>query len=396
MLLPALKSGCFRKTDVFLDRVANSPTLEMVNMVLQKQAAGERIVSLAIGEPSFQTPPEIIDAAYEAMKAGEVHYTSSYGTAEVRDAVARKVGKKNGIKAKVENTIFLTTKFSVYATLMAAVRAKCEILLPDPGYFYTEPVILSGATPKYYPLGKDFILDVNSVRRRITKRTRAIIVNTPSNPTARVFGRSELKELYELCKERDVLIISDEAYEDLVYNGNHFSVGSLEPRPETVISLFSLSKSYAMTGWRAGYVVASSDMVTRICKFLENTYTSYPPFIQRASAYALLNGDRFIDGFRSELAKRKRLAEERLEKMQGLEPYTADGAFYLYPRYKQNVKSLTLSRRILQEQGLAVLPGSAFGPGGEHRLRLSFAGSPESLEEGLENLGRFFSGLSRS
>lgn len=390
--LPALKSGHFRKTGVFLDKIANSPTLEMVNLVLQKQAAGERIVSLAIGEPSFQTPQEIIDVAYEAMKAGEVHYTSSYGTAEVRNAIATKVGMKNGIRAKVENTIFLTTKFSVYAALMAVVNKSCDVLLPNPGYFYAEPVTLSGATPKYYPLGNDFTLDVDSIRKRITKRTRAIILNTPSNPTARVFAKSELKELYELCRQKHVFIISDEAYEDLVYGGSHFSIGSLEGRPEAVISLFSLSKSYAMTGWRAGYIVAGADTVAKVCRLLENTYTSYPPFIQRASAYALLKGERFVEGFRSELAKRKKFAEERLERMDGIEPYTADGAFYLYPKYKQKAKSLSLSRRILQEQGLAVLPGTAFGSRGEYRFRLSFAGSQETLEEGLDKLGSFLSG----
>lgn len=377
---------------MFLDKVAKSPTLEMVNLVLKKQAAGERIVSLAIGEPSFQTPREIIDVAYKAMKAGEVRYTSSYGTAEVREAISDKVRRKNGIKAKAGNAIFLTTKFAVYASLMAVVKERCEVLIPDPGYFYTEPVVLAGAVPKYYSLGEDFSLDPDLIRRRINKRTRAIIVNSPSNPTARVFGRGELKELYELCREKGVLIVSDEAYEDLVYKGTHFSVGSLEKAPNTVLSLFSLSKSYAMTGWRAGYVVARSTLVDRICKFLENTYTSYPPFIQRASAYALLKGDRFIEEFRAELAKRKRLAEEKLESMKGVEPYTADGAFYLFPRYKRKMGSVTLSKRILREQGLAVLPGVVFGRNGEYRLRISFSGPPETLEDGLNRLAHFFSG----
>jgi aspartate aminotransferase len=376
---------------VFLDKVAGSPTLEMVNLVLQKQAAGERIVSLAIGEPSFQTPREIMDVAYESMKAGDVHYTSSYGTAEVRDAISRKVRRKNGINADTGNAIFITTKFAVYASLMAVVKAKCEVLIPDPGYFYAEPIILSGATPRRYTLGEELSLDVDAIKRKMGKRTRAIVVNTPSNPTARIFARSELKELYELCKERGVLIISDEAYEDLVYDGQHHSIGSLERKPDIVISLFSLSKSYAMTGWRAGYVVADDAIIARMCKFLENTYTSYPPFIQKASAYALLKGDRFIAEFRAELGRRKKLAEERLAKMKGVEPYKADGAFYLFPKYKSSEKSVHLCNRILKEQGLAVLPGFAFGPHGEHRFRISFASSPASLEEGLDKLARFFS-----
>lgn len=379
--------------DVSLDRVANSPTLEMVNLVLQRQAAGEHIVSLAIGEPSFQTPHEIIDAAYEAMKAGEVHYTSSYGTREVREAIAKKVRRKNGLQAEPAETAFITTKFAVYASLMAIVKANSEVLIPDPGYFYAEPVVLSGAKPKPYPLGPEFSLDASLIRKQIGPRTRAIIVNSPSNPTARVFDRGELQALYELCREKKIAIISDEAYEDLVYGKVHFSIGSLEEKPDLVLTLFSLSKSYAMTGWRAGYVVAAQRTIARIAKFLENTYTSYPPFIQRASAYALLNGDGFISGFRSELAARKKMAEARLAEMKGVEPYTAEGAFYLFPRYRGPTKSIALSKRILTEQALAVLPGSAFGGRGEHRLRISFSGAPETLAEGLDKLAAFFSNL---
>jgi aspartate aminotransferase len=375
---------------VFLDKIEGSPSLEMVNLILQKQTAGEKVVSLAIGEPSFNTPREIIDVAYASMKAGDVHYTSSYGIAEVREAITKKVRRRNSIKAAIGNTIFLTTKFSVYASLMAVVKRKCEILVPDPGYFYSEPVILSGAIPRHYPLGQDFSLDANLIRKKISKNTRAIIVNTPSNPTARVFAKSELRELYELCRDRDVLIISDEAYEDLVYEGNHFSIGSLEKEPETVVSLFSLSKSYAMTGWRAGYVVAGRNVIARIGKFLENTYTSYPPFIQKASAYALLHGDRFVARFVAQLNDRRKLAEELLQGIKGVESYKAQGAFYLFPRYEPEDPSVAVSKKILQEQGVAVLPGVAFGSHGENRIRLSFSGGERTLRDGMDRLAKFF------
>ncbi len=376
-----------------LDDVEGSPSLEMVNLVLQKQAAGEHIVSLAIGEPSFNTPAEIVDVAYRAMQAGEVHYTSSYGTAEVRDAIRTKVSRKNRIEADVSNTIFLTTKLAVFAALVAVVRKSSEVLIPDPGYFYREPVILSGATPRYYGLNGDLSLDADLVGKQINERTRAVIINTPSNPTGRVYDKEELGRLYDVCRKRGVYIISDEAYEDLVYVKEHSSIGSLEDAPELVISLFSLSKSYAMTGWRAGYAVGSAEMVSRIAKFIEHTYTSYPPFIQKASAHALLNCDHVVEQFVQELASRKKLAEGRLESISGIEPYTAEGAFYLFPSYKPDVSSQELSKKILQEQGVALLPGIAFGPHGERRLRVSFSGPTESLTEGMDRLGAFFSGL---
>jgi aspartate aminotransferase len=375
---------------VFLDKVEGSPSLEMVNLVLQKQAAGEQVISLAIGEPSFNTPSEITDVAYKSMKAGDVHYTSSYGTAEVREAISKKVSKKNRINAGVPNSIFLTTKLAVYASLMAVVDKPCEVLLPDPGYFYKEPVILSGGTPRYYRLDDDFALEPSLLKKAITKKTRAIIVNTPSNPTARVFARGELEELYEICRDRDVFIISDEAYEDLTYGKRHFSIGSLEKTPEVVVTLFSLSKSYAMTGWRAGYAVASEKVISRISRLLENTYTSYPPFIQKASAFALREGDRFTAEFVRELEERKIIAEEGLSKIPGVEAYKAEGAFYLFPSYKGKKKSVEVSKEILKNEGLAVLPGIAFGPHGEGRLRISFSGSVPALQAGMEKLRHFF------
>ena len=268
---------------MFLEDVERSPSLEMVNLVLAKIARGEKVVSLAIGEPSFNTPAKIIEAACKSMRSGNVHYASAYGTMEVREAITRKVAKKNGIRAEIGNSLFCTTKLSVYASLAAASNKAYDALIPNPGYFYSEPVILSGGRPIYYKLKKDFSLNIEEIKKKTTRRTKVIIINSPSNPTGKVLSRSDLEELYDFCNDRKIFIISDEAYEDLVYEGQHFSIGSLEPKPEIVISLFSLSKSYAMTGWRAGYVVAGERTIYLINKFLENTVTCFPPFIQTAS-----------------------------------------------------------------------------------------------------------------
>ena len=375
---------------MFLDDIEGSPSLEMVNLVLQKIAKGEKVVSLAIGEPSFNTPGEIIEVANESMRAGNVHYVSSYGIPEVREAIRRKVAKKNGIRAEINNTIFCTTKFSVYASLVAASNKAYDALLPTPGYFYSEPVILSGGRPIHYKLKKDFSLDIKEIKRKTTRRTKVILLNSPSNPTGKVLTRSELEELYDFCNDRKIFIISDEAYEDLIYEGQHFSVGSLEPKPEIVISLYSLSKSYSMTGWRAGYVVASERIIYRINKFLENTITCYPPFIQKASAYALDKCDRYISEFRNELEGRKRLLEKKISEIEELEPPKIEGAFYAFPRYSTRMKSLKLSRELLEKCGVAVLGGACFGPGGENHLRFSFSGSPETIEDGMNRVKAFF------
>lgn len=375
---------------MFLENVENSPSLEMVNLVLQKIAKGEKVVSLAIGEPSFNTPSEIVEVACQSMRSGDVHYTSSYGTMDVRQAIMRKVAKKNGIQAKIPNAIFCTTKYSVYAALAAASSKAFDALLPNPGYFYWEPVVLSGGRPVFYKLEKDFSLDLDEIKKKTTRRTKVILVNSPSNPTGKVLNRSELEELYEFCRNRKIFIISDEAYEDLVYEGQHFCVGSLEPKPEFVISLFSLSKSYSMTGWRAGYVVASERIIYLINKFLENTVTCFPPFIQKASAYALDNGDKYISEFRTELVNRKGLLETKIGEIGTLEPSRIEGAFYAFPRYTKKMRSRKLVESLLNKYGVAVLAGASFGDAGENHLRFSFSMAPETIEEGMNKVKAFF------
>lgn len=374
-----------------LSKIEGSPSLELVNLVLEMKGRGEKVVSLAIGDPSMNTPREIIEAAYKSMISGNVHYVSSSGTPDVLQAIKNKVARKNAIRAESENCAFLTTKFSVYASLVAISDTTFDALIPDPGYFYREPVILSGGNPIFYPLSEDFSLDLEEIRKSTTPNTKAILINSPSNPTSKVLGESELRELYDFCSDRGIYIISDEAYEDLIYeNVKHFSVGSLEDTPENVISLFSLSKSYCMTGWRAGYVVASKRIMHLLNKFLENTLTCLPPFIEKASAYALDNCDSQIFEFKKEFEKRRNIIMERIEGIDSLTPNKIEGAFYAFPSYKRKTGSIDLAKIILQKKNLALLPGSAFGEKGEGRLRISFSGPMEELEDGMKRLKDFF------
>lgn len=373
-----------------LEEIHDSPAFEIFNLAAKKRAAGEKVFSLSIGEPSFDTPLPIVEAAYQSMKSGGGHYSSSWGSDELREAIADKVRRKNHLKAGLENVIFITTKLSIYASLLSLYKPNYEALVPDPGYYYSEPVLLSGGKPVRYKLAEDFSLDVDEVRSKITPRTRAIVVNTPSNPAGKVFGRSELKELLELCVGRGIRVISDEAYEDLVYEKEHISMGSMEASPQAVISLFSLSKSFAMTGWRAGYVVADKQTILRVNRFLETAVTCFPPFIQAASAYALRNCERYTAEFREELRKRRGLLEEGLAKVPALESHRVEGAFYGFPKFKGRLSSMAVARRLLDEHNVAVLPGVIFGPSGEKHLRVSFGSPPETIVEGTRRIGDFF------
>ncbi len=373
-----------------LNRVGGSSSLEMVNLVLEKKAKGEQVISLAIGDPSFDTPREIVEAARKSMVEGEVHYVHSYGTLEVREAIKRKVGRRNGIRAQIENTLFMTTKMAVYVALASLSATPFEVLIPDPGYFYSDPVIMARGNPVRYRLAKDFSLDLARIKKLITKKTKAIVVNSPSNPTGKVLDKSELRELYNLCQDRDIHILSDEAYEDLTFGKAHFAAGALESSPELVVSLFSLSKSYSMTGWRAGYIVASEKVIEEMNKFVENALTCFPPFIQQASAYALNHGDRFIAEFKKEYATRKRLMEEKISEIKQLELPSIEGSFYAFPLSHWKSGSRELCMRILRAENVALLPGSAFGPFGEGHVRISFSVSPETIEAGMEKVKRFF------
>jgi aspartate aminotransferase len=375
---------------MLLDEIPDSPAFEIFNLASKKQAAGEKVLSLAIGEPSFDTPLPIVNAAYESMKSGGGHYSSSWGSKDLREAIVEKVRRTNRISASLENVIFITTKLSIYASLLSLAGKTFEVLVPDPGYYYSEPVALSGGKPVRYRLTSDFYLDLDEIESKITPRTSAIIVNTPSNPAGKVFDRKDLRGLLDVCLERGIKVISDEAYEDLVYEKEHVSLGSMEASPNGVVSLFSLSKSFAMTGWRAGYVVADRKTILRINRFLETAVTCFPPFIQAASAYALRNCERYTAEFREELRRRRALLEEGLSEIPALESEKVEGAFYGFPKYRGRVGSMAVARRLLNEQNVAVLPGVIFGPSGEGRIRISFGSPPETIVEATRRLKEFF------
>ncbi len=369
-----------------------SPTYEIVGEVLRKTSTGEKVYSLAIGEPSYDTPREITEAAYEGMKKGMTHYTSSLGIPEVRAAIVRKVKRKNGIICQEKHTIFISSKLAIYGILVALRdRDGGEVLVPDPGYFYTEPAELAGLDPVPYTLDEDYGLDVDAIASKITPSTRAIIINTPSNPTGRVYSRKSLKALLELCRGKPLKIISDEAYEDLVYQGKHVSLGSLEEEPVQVISLFTLSKSYAMTGWRAGYIVAEENFVKRMGRFMDQAFTCFPPFIQHASTLALDSMDGRVEEFRKDLEKKREFTLERLKEVEGLHLNKVEGAFYMFPAFDSKRSSYEIATSLLKEYNVAVLPGSVFGNKGEGHLRLSYSVSIETISEAMDRMRVFFS-----
>jgi aspartate aminotransferase len=374
--------------------LGDSISYSIFGRVSEMAAEGRKVYPLAIGEPSFTTPRRIMDEAYESMKRGDTHYVSSFGTQAVREAISEKAQKHNGIGAQVRNTIFLTTKLSVYAAVLASGQGG-EVLIPDPGYFYQQPVSLAGSKPVRYRLAPDYSIDLDEVEKSTTSKTRALIVNTPSNPTGKMHGKSELEGLLDLARRKKFVLISDESYEDLTYSKKHFSVGSLEPEPDAVMSLFSLSKSFAMTGWRAGYTVASVEKVKMMNRFIEHTMSCFPPFIEAAAAYALRKGAGYTERFRAELLARRGMLESRMKRVPRLHYLRTEGAFYSFPEYDAPMTSVAFCQKLLDATGVAVLPGSIFGPAGEGHVRISFAAPRETIDQGMRLLGGFLEGLRR-
>lgn len=374
---------------MYVSDLEGSPSLEVVNIVLDKLSRGEKLTSLAIGEPMYDTPEEIIEVAYREMKKGNTHYTSSYGTPDVRKAVVDKVQRKNSINAELKNAMFITSKQAIHSAFMAIAGKKSEFLVPDPGYFFSEPAMLAGLSPIKYKLSTDNTLDLDEIRNKVGKNTAGIIINSPSNPTGRVLSKDALQELLDLAREHDFKIISDEAYEDLVYEKEHVSIGSLEESPEHVISIFTLSKSYAMTGWRSGYTVASDTIISNMAKVIEHTYTCSPPFIQNASAFALEHGDKYIEKFRNEFREKRDYVYKKLNSIDGIQCGPMEGAFYAFPQYEGITGSSEIAKGLLNKYSVALLPGVAFGEGGEHHLRISYSGSRDTLETGIEKLEKY-------
>lgn len=364
-----------------------------IGELLKRQASGEKFISLAVGEPIYDTPAEIIEEAHRSMLAGETHYAPAQGIPSFREEAAGKVRRKNGISCSADDCIFIPAKTAIFAAFRALAGKRRKILLPDPGFFYSGPAAMAGLEVSTYGTVDGIRPDIDALCNSIGSDTAAVVLNDPSNPTGNVLSRDEMKTIFNACASAGARLVSDEAYEDLVYGGAHVSPGSFEDGPRTVISIFTLSKSYSMTGWRAGYMVAPRDIAAEVLAYLEKSVTSFPPFIQRAAGYALGRCDEKVRLFRDDLLRKRNLALRMLAGIDGMKCNDVKGAFYLFPEYAVNITSREFSRMLLDRKGVAVLPGRAFGAEGEHRVRISFSGRDEELKEGLRLLGEFMGEL---
>jgi aspartate aminotransferase len=376
----------------FADRVTSiesSPTVRIGNVVAELQAKGETVLSLSVGEPDFPTPAHIVEAAKKALDEGYTKYTPSLGFRDLREAIADKSRTENRIPATADTVLVAPTKHTLFMTCMALLEAGDEALIPDPGWVSYAPMVrLAGATPVPVRAADDdgFVLRPETLAAAITRRTRLLMLNSPSNPAGSVTDRATLRGLADLAIDHDLVVVSDEIYEKILYDGEHVSPASLDGMADRTVTVNGFSKTYAMTGWRLGWLVAPKPLFAQIAKVQEHTITCATAFAQRAGLAALRGPREPLDAMVREFRARRDIVLSELAKSARLSTFRPAGAFYAFPRIDGARDDAALAERLLREAKVAVTPGSAFGAAGAGHLRLSFAASRATIVEGVRRI----------
>jgi aspartate aminotransferase len=356
---------------------------------LQRQ--GRDIVHFEIGDTDFDTPSNIIEEAYVQLKAGQTHYCPSAGVFELREACCdffRRMGR--GEYTPDEIVVGAGGKPFLYYTIMALVGPGDDVIYPDPGFpVYESVTCYAGANPVPLPIleEKNFRFTANDLRERVTDRTRLLILNYPHNPTGGTLDRDELEAIAEIAIENDIVVLSDEVYAHMLFDGEHISIGTLPGMRERTIMLETFSKTYAMTGWRLGFVAAPAEIADKLTQLITNSVSCVPPFIQLAGVKAILDDQTESRTMMEDFKRRRDFFVSGLNEIPGISCKMPDGAFYAFP----NVSGVDMSAEVLADHlldtaGVATLPGSAFGAHASNHLRMCFANSMEDLEKGLDRI----------
>jgi aspartate/methionine/tyrosine aminotransferase len=385
----------------FADRMSGLGTegaFEVLARARQLEAQGRDIIHLEIGEPDFPTPDNIMEAAYTAMREGATHYTPAGGLWQAREAAARYVARWTGAHPEPSQVVFVPgSKNLLHFALLSLVEPGDEVIYPDPGYpIYHSLTQFVGARPVPIPIreANDFRLDVEELRSLVTDRTRMLIVNTPANPTGGALTRSDLEAIAELAHERDLVVLSDEIYGRLVYDGEHVSLYSLPGMQDRTILMDGVSKAWAMCGWRLGWGVMPVELAQRFEKLMINTSSCAAAFTQMAAieAFESPESDRAVDLMRAEFKRRRDLLVAGLNQVPGVRCHKPVGAFYVFPNIEgTGWDERALADTLLTEAGVACLWGTAFGEHGKGYLRFSYANSVENLELALERFAAHLS-----
>jgi aspartate aminotransferase len=359
---------------------------------LEKQ--GKEIVHLEIGEPDFDTPKNIKDAAVKALNSGYTHYTPSAGMPELRQAVADYISKTRKLEARPEEVVITPgAKPIMFFSILALVNPGDEVLYPNPGFpIYESLINFVGAKPVPIPLREenDFSLDPEYVKKMITKKTKMIVLNSPENPTGGVVTREQLRVIADsIANRNDVFVLSDEIYSRIVYEGKQESITQFSGMKDKTILLDGFSKTYAMTGWRLGYGVMRKDLAEKVAQLMTNSNSCTCAFTQLAGVEALTGPQKEPERMDEEFRKRREVIVPGLNNIEGITCKKPHGAFYVFPNITgTGMDCRKLGDHLLNNAGVAVLPGTSFGKYGEGYLRLSFANSVENIKKALDRIAK--------
>lgn len=379
-----------------MERLGTEGAFEVLARARELEGEGRTIHHLEIGEPDFATPDNIVEAAVSAIGAGYTHYTAASGIREVRESVARYVSEVRGVDVDASDVVLVPgTKNAIHFTLLAYIEPGDEVILPDPGYpAYESLTRFVGGTPVHVRLREErgFRMDLDELASLVTPRTKILVINTPQNPTGGVLTREDIEFVSDLARERDLIVISDEIYSQIVYGFDHVSPLSQPGMRERTVLIDGLSKAYAMCGWRLGYAVAPRALAQKMDALMINTSSCAAAFTQMATVEALTAPEsaQSVARMVSEFQRRRDLVVRGLNSIPGFRCVVPEGAFYAFPNITgTGLDEGDLSRRLLNEAGVALLPGTAFGPGGAGFLRLAYTQSEDTLRAAIDRIKEF-------
>lgn len=389
------------KKIILSDRVSQlkpSPTLAITARAQEMRKGGADIISFGAGEPDFDTPSNIKNAAIAGIDKGFTKYTPSSGIAELKNVICEKFKKDNLLNFSPEQIIVSCgAKHALYNSLQVLCNKGDEIIIIAPYWVsYIEMIRLAGGIPKIVPAdeNKNYVIDTARIKKAVSARTKAIIINSPSNPTGAVYPKAILEDLAEIALSKKIFLISDEIYEKLIYDDEkHFSVGSLSDKmAELTLTINGVSKTYAMTGWRIGYMGGPIDVIKKISA-LQSHSTSNPTSISQLAAVEALTGDQaVIERMKNEFIARRDYMQNRINSFAKISCVNPKGAFYIFCNISPtNMDSLKFSSRLLEEAGVACVPGIAFGS--DNHIRLSFATGMNNIKEGLDRIEKWLNSI---
>jgi aspartate aminotransferase len=374
-----------------MNRLGTETAFEVLARAKALEAQGRNIIHLEIGEPDFDTPGHIVEAATVALRNGHTHYTPSAGVPALREAIARHISRSRRMEVHPDQVVVTPgAKPIMFFTILALLQQRDEAIFPDPGFpIYESMIRFVGAKPVPLPLReeKGFRFDPDEFRSLVTDRTRLIILNSPHNPTGGILTREDLEVVAETAHEHDSVVLSDEVYERIIYDGQHTSIAALPGMQARTVLLDGFSKTYAMTGWRLGYGIMPKALAERVNTLMVNSNSCTAAFSQQAGIAALEGPQHDTEKMIAAFRTRRDLTVEGLNRIPGFRCVMPAGAFYVFPNVMSfGIPSRELANRLLQEAGVAVLDGGCFGRQGSGHLRVSYANSIENIQEALRRI----------